>query len=132
MKVIDDKAYYNVLHQPTYETTYICDECGEEFENEDDLICESICNDCLKNEATIHNAINYGDAVPLQIDINGYLTYIFSTKEINGILKKIAFDRYEQSLYGDREKYQKSAEEFCLQDKEHFFEFLEEQDNIND
>ena len=98
----------------TYVEAVECEECGE-WASE---LYNGFCEDCLKGEATISNAILYGDTKKEAININGLYLKVFGVAQINSILQSAFF---EKTTKGERIN---NANEFCLKDKEEFSEFL--------
>ncbi|HKL74386.1 MAG TPA: hypothetical protein VJ903_05820 [Clostridia bacterium] len=98
----------------TYVEAVKCKECGE-WASE---LYSGFCDDCLKGEARISNAIHYGDSKKEPININGFYLKVFGVAQINSILQNAFF---ETTTEGERIT---NANEFCLKDKEEFSEFL--------
>jgi hypothetical protein len=91
-----------------------CKECGD-WASE---LFNGFCEDCLKGEATISNAILYGDTKKEAVNVNGLFVKVFGEAQINSILQSAFF---ELTSLGERIN---NANEFCIKDKEEFSEFL--------
>ena len=91
-----------------------CEECGE-WASE---LYSGVCDDCLKGEATISNAVLFGDTKKEAVNVNGLYVKVFGEAQINSILQSAFF---EKTTKGERIN---NANEFCLKDKEEFGEFL--------
>lgn len=85
-----------------------CEMCGEATWSHMEL-----CDDCLRKEATLENALRWGDADKKCVEINGFLAWLLSTAEIESILKDALTEL-------DR----RHAEAYCMDDPSAFDEFL--------
>lgn len=71
--------------------------------------------DCLKESATVNNAIECGNEAKSEIKINGFLAYLFSEKEIEDILK-VALDRKINESDASAMRAMDEAQDFCMDD----------------
>ena len=69
-----------------YDDAYECIICGKYF-NEDELSIDSICDNCLKENATLENLLNFGKQNNNDCEINYFLLFCFK-EQIEEILKK--------------------------------------------
>lgn len=105
-----------------------CSLCGEYFRKDD--LWSGICEDCLKSEMTVANAIDCGNEESAKEDvaINGFLASVFSAEEINAILLKAFEERVDASDANKNAAIDK-AEEFIANDLSWFADWLEARDN---
>lgn len=100
-----------------------CELCGEYFK-EDDLH-EGVCDECLKMEATVNNALECGKdgSARTEVSVNGFLATVFTEEKIDEILT-----RELERLIGKSDDHAKHvidvAETWCLEDKSYFAEWL--------
>lgn len=100
----------------TYVEAVECENCGEwasELHN-------GVCEDCLKEEATVANAELYGETQKEGIIVNGFYVKVFGEAQINSILHSKFLE-----LTTEAERRTK-ATEFCLEDKDDFGKFIKE------
>lgn len=97
-----------------------CELCGEPCLK----IYSGVCAECLNDCAELEEAIDYGEQNKKEILINGYLAREFTLEEIELILMR---EVREEKRLGLKLKY----EEFCLEDKCDFAEFLKESRGVN-
>jgi hypothetical protein len=96
---------------------YKCEQCGDwaaELHN-------GVCEDCLAGDATVDNALLFGNSNQEEISVNGYFAKLFGEAQINSILR----NKYLE-LTTEIERREK-AREFCLEDKDEFGKFIKEQ-----
>ena len=98
----------------TYVEAVKCKECGD-WASE---LFNGFCEDCLKGEATISNAVLFGDTKKEAVNVNGLYVKVFGEAQINSILQSAFF---EKTTKGERIT---NANEFCIKDKEEFSEFV--------
>ena len=72
-----------------------------------------LCYDCLREEATLENALAFGENERQAVELNGFFAWMFSTAEIESILRAALV-----------EADKKHIEAFCLDDASAFDEFL--------
>lgn len=72
-----------------------CDICdGYMSADSTDLICEK----CATKYGNKEMALNFGEDESELVDINGFLAYLLSEKEINEVLQRYAFAKYSEDL----------------------------------
>jgi hypothetical protein len=98
----------------------ICPVCHENYMTED----EALCVECFETSCTFENCKEMGIEATENIDINGFLAFVFSDKEIEKILKN-AFESMPES---DQKLYIKK---YCEEDVYFLASWLEER-NKND
>lgn len=92
-----------------------CKICDDFFDTKDHPY--SICEKCLKENATVENAFAMGEDNKEFVKINGFLYHIFNAKDIEDILKKVALERLST--------LEDEAIEYCFQDPIGYNEWLE-------
>lgn len=101
-----------------------CEMCGEYFR--EDELHDGICDECLKDEATVDNAIKCGKdgSARADVSVNGFLAMLFTSEKIDEILI-----REVERLVGKSDENAKHiidvAEAWCLEDKSYFAEWLQ-------
>lgn len=81
-----------------------CDICGEyTFEN-------AVCDNCLEENATLENAIKYGNDEKVKVELNSFFAWSLSSAEINDILAQWC-EENQGALF---------LKEFCSQNKYDF------------
>lgn len=100
-----------------------CEVCGEYFKPED--LHEGMCEDCLKQEMTVDNALRCGkDASARQeVSVNGFLARCFDEEEIDALLLE-ALEMQINSSEANAVAIMDSAEEWCEEDIGYFAEWL--------
>lgn len=93
-----------------------CEICDEYF----DGTYESVCEVCKEENATLENAIGYGDEDRGEDELNPFLLRLFSISEIEEILKR----EIEQSMSIRGTEYKKIAKDYLL-NAEYYNEWLE-------
>lgn len=91
-----------------------CEIC-DEWCNPDDLH-GGVCDSCLDDSVDVDYALLIGDENKEKIEINGFLSQIFSETEIENLLKN--------RLNENKSFYRKETENYCLDDKDYFGEML--------
>ncbi len=104
-----------------------CIGCGEYFPDEE--LSGGYCIDCLKESATVNNAIGCGNEEKSEIKINGFLAYLFSEKEIEEILK-VALDKKINESDANAMKAMDEAQDFCMDDACWFAGWLDSQKQV--
>lgn len=95
-----------------------CTECGNEFLEEN--LNHGLCEECVKNAATPDNAIAYGKARQIGVEINGFLGWVYPADEIERILL--------QHFLSESDTWQKRmVKEYCNDDVYDFGEWLTEE-----
>lgn len=98
-----------------------CPICGEYFSEED--MRYGVCADCVKKAVTPDNAIAYGKARQIGVEINGFLGWVYPADEIEKILL--------QHFISESDTWQsRMVNEYCNDDVYDFGEWLTEE--IND
>lgn len=92
-----------------------CAVCGEFYP--ENSLSYGVCAECLKREATLENALAYGEEEREKITINGLFATLLTEKEIERALLEILLKNKKE---GDIKKY-------CLLDESAFAEFLDNQ-----
>lgn len=100
-----------------------CEICGEYFK--EDEVHVRICDECLKEEMTIDNAIECGkdDSARTEVSINGFLASCFSQEEIDSLLIKALEDKINDLDVAANGAIDK-AEEWCKEDLSYFADWL--------
>lgn len=99
-----------------------CELCGEWF---DDTDLNGVCECCLDEHETVDNAIDYGAEHTATIDgINGAVTYLLTTEEINEILIRWIKENFTDTSYG--------ISEFICSEQFDFSEWLKEKKKERD
>ena len=106
-----------------YEEAKQCAECGEYFA-EDEMSGE-YCTECLKEHATVENAIESGNEATEKVSVNGFVAFVFSEEEINEILVGALEKKIDSGTAGANAIIDK-ARDFCFDDATWFAEWLEE------
>lgn len=104
-----------------------CESCGEYFPNED--LSDGICLDCLKEYATIENAIECGNDAKESIKINGFLASCFSAGEVEKLLFTALEERINSSdanMIAEMD----AAEDYCLDDASWFAGWLKKKGTV--
>jgi hypothetical protein len=96
-----------------WDEVFECEFCGEPTLNED-CVCDSCLMEHLREEATLENAIAWGEEEKVCIEINGFVAWVLGASKIN--------EKLQATLPEEDKKY---AEQFCLDDIESFKEFLD-------
>lgn len=96
----------------------ICDLCREVVFEDDSY--GGVCLNCLDENTTFENALEFGDVNQYDIKINGFLASVFTDKEIEEILKK----KYKEHMDLFNSKSQEEIENFCFEDRWDFGHFL--------
>lgn len=100
-----------------FEEAIKCRICGEVHVDED--MIGQVCKECLDKSVTFGNALRYGADRKEDVEINGFLTWIYSPEEIESILlKNLQTESHEWR--------QRMTTEYCTDDKYDFADFLEE------
>lgn len=97
-----------------------CSLCDEYYDP--DKLEGGVCEYCLEQEATLENAIRFGDDNQEEIAINGYLARSFTNTQIEEILTKHLVEAQKITPA----KINQEAKDYCLDDKSCFGEWLEE------
>ena len=97
-----------------YVEAYQCKVCGEWFA-EDDL-CYDVCDDCVKENETVAEALSIGEEYTEQVDINGFVAKVLSVEQINNILS-----RWVEENFVDRSK---DVVEYCGESRDGFCDWL--------
>lgn len=100
-----------------------CDSCGEYFTS--DELPDGICLDCLKEYATVENALECGKDAKETIKINGFLASCFSSDEIEKLLLSALEERINSSD-ANAVAEAETAEDYCLDDASWFAGWLKE------
>lgn len=105
-----------------------CKLCGEYFDKGD--LYNGICDDCLKEEMTVENAIKCGDEVDArkEISVNGFLASVFSQEEIEKLLLEELDARIVASRTGAIKAIE-LAKNFCEEDIGWFADWLERREH---
>lgn len=109
---INGVNYYEDLLEPCecggeFVKTKRCEICdGYMSEESSDVICE----ECVKKYGNKESALAFGDDEVETVDINGFLAYMLSEKEINDVLQKYAFAKYT------KDKIRIMAKDYCSED----------------
>lgn len=104
-----------------------CETCGEYFR--EDELHDGVCDECLKEEATVANALECGKdgSARMEVSVNGFLAMVFTSDKIDEILT-----RELERLIGKSDDHAKHiidvAETWCLEDKSYFAEWLKGRD----
>jgi len=106
-----------------YEEAKQCVECGEYFA-EDEMSGE-YCAECLKEHATVENAIASGNEATEKVSVNGFVAFVFSEEEINEILVGALEKKINSGTAGANSIIDR-ARDFCFDDATWFAEWLEE------
>lgn len=69
-----------------------------------------ICEECVKKYGNKESALALGDDEAEAVDINGFLAYMLSEKEINDVLQKYAFEKYT------KDQIRVMAKDYCSED----------------
>lgn len=101
-----------------------CPVCLKEYDEED--MDYAVCDNCISKNATYENALAWGEKEKYEIEINGFLAYSFTVKEVEEILLR--------ELNQDRNVFIKSARnslafDFCTDDQDAFADWLKEREN---
>lgn len=94
----------------------VCPICKVTYINAD---TEFMCSSCLEDNTTYENAKEMGAKVEDKIKINGFWSFVFTSSEIDEILKE-AFEELPEEL---QKKYIK---EYCEEDTSYLADFVEE------
>lgn len=135
-KQVDDLPTYKEARATTMMQTFYEEmlddecECGGTFEEGYPRQCEicgydlsaneyCVCDVCLAEEYTVHNALKIGDLNREKIDINGFVAWHLSADQINHILEKWVTENVVNSTY--------DVIKFLDEDKSYFADFIVEQ-----
>lgn len=99
-----------------------CPICGNYFCDDFDL--DTICRNCLEENATLENAIEIGETETLSLRLNGFLATFFSGEQIENILKKEIM-QLAQSGGDCLAEINQKAKDYCLEDCIWFSEWIE-------
>lgn len=107
-------------HNEYEEELFECELCGGRELEED--INNGVCDRCLEKEISFIKAVEYGANRKEQVELNGFLFSQFTDREIEEILIE------ELKKYGEvfPLKLRKGIEEYCLDDKWDFAEFIKD------
>ena len=102
-----------------------CEICGEYFR--EDELHDGVCDECLKEEMTVDNAIECGKdgSARMEVSINGFLAFCFNQEEIDALLIKALEDKINTSRI-DANVVIDRAEEWCSEDKSYFADWLKD------
>lgn len=103
-----------------------CDICGEYFHDDD--LYSGVCEDCLKDEMTVDNAIKAGADAKLEVEINGFLASCFTPEQIEELLIKALEEKIDSSDGAANAAIDK-AEEWLSEDKSWFADWLKSRAN---
>lgn len=92
-----------------------CDVCKNYFDDSYNSVCET----CKEENATFENALKFGDEDKGSVEINGLLLQMFSTNEIEEILKR----ELNQSLDIKKSDYNNTAKKY-LMESEYYEDWL--------
>lgn len=100
-----------------------CVICGEYFK--EDEMHDRICDECLKEEMTVDNAIECGKdgSARTEVSINGFLAFCFNQEEIDSLLTKALEDKINNSDAAVNGAID-NAEEWCKEDLSYFADWL--------
>ena len=98
----------------TYVEAVKCERCGDWASERFGGVCKA----CIENNATVSNAILFGETETEGIEVNGYYAKVFGEAQINSILRT----KFNE-LTTEHERRLK-AQEYCLETKYEFGEFL--------
>ena len=93
----------------------LCRVCGEEYINPE----IDICKDCLSYYSTQSTALEMGDDIKEEYEINGFLASVFTPSEVHELLCR-EFDALPKHM---KDKY---IYNYCNEDTYFFAEWLEE------
>ena len=97
-----------------------CEVCGEWFDNTD---LHGVCECCIEEYETVGDAILYGEEDMHSVDINGFVSSVISTEQINAILIKWV----EENVID----HSKVVIKYCEKDKSSFSDFVYERARKN-
>jgi len=104
------------------EEMYECKVCGNLFTDSD--LTDYVCDNCISENATLENAIKFGNDTKVHVQINSFYREIFDERMINSI---IGIFVKKAKVGWDIDK----AEKFCLEDKSEFAEWLRNREEDN-
>lgn len=105
-----------------FEEAHQCNGCGEWFLDYE--LTKGYCEDCLEEEMTFENAIEYGAKYEESVAINGFLASCFDRSEIEEILLK-DLTQAKELIPSRINEYVKT---YCKDGLDYFAEWLEEQE----
>lgn len=97
-----------------------CEVCGELFVD-DDMIGH-VCRECFDKGITQQNAFRYGETDINDVEINGFLAWVYEKDQINRILK-------EHFMQESETWKRRMVKEYCENSELEFAEFLESEED---
>ena len=78
-----------------------CNLCREPFRQQWD---ELICPKCAEEYETVENALEIGAAEKENVELNGFLSFLFNENNVNEILLRYVRDNYDKKKLQDKLK----------------------------
>jgi len=118
-QIVDEDE--NCCSNPHLVETKYCKICDKYYYDKDREVVNDICEYCLQEQANFNNALKYGEEQTQHLNINGFIASLLSEETIN----KTLVDYIKLNKLTRDELL---AEQFCLEDKWDFAEFLKKGD----
>lgn len=96
-----------------------CPLCGEQFNAE--YFENAVCDLCAYKNATYENALAWGKEEPREVEVNGFLAYVFTESEIEEILLRELEEKGNVLVAGVRNL---NAHKYCTEDIGAFADWL--------
>ena len=75
----------------TMDYAFKCDLCGEWKCDSEEYEGDHVCEECVENEISVENVLEYASDEEESVSINGFLAYFFTKEEINEILTDVLY-----------------------------------------
>ena len=102
-----------------FEEAEKCEVCGEWHLAE--KVVNGMCENCLKEEATVPNAFAWGEYEKQGVELNGFVAWAFTPDEINSILLT--------ELMKNKDLADKYARDYCMDDTWAFADYLKKEED---
>lgn len=123
---------------PDFEPKFICDWCERDdfcdgdldglLHEDKDGNFHGVCRACLKEEATIENALAFSDEYIGEKEYKDtFIAELYTMEDLVALARKDLAQRLETNYAPDIDKIKKAAEDFCLFDDDAFIEFINSQ-----
>lgn len=109
------------------EEAEMCVCCGEYFKK--DELTDGICEDCLKEQMSVDNAIEAGNEAKVTVELNGFLASVFN----ESVIERLMLDEFEKIIDASDDGAMAAidkAEEWCREDLLWFADWLKRKGGI--